>query len=120
MKSKKKKQKKQLHSLTNRLQIQLLTFLLQVKNSHDFISTSIINILVKLVVSKDCACNTQWEATEQSLICRLLFSVTRSKVMQGASLLELFHINKHILSYLLSAERSAVHHITELSSNGGV
>lgn len=63
-----------------------------------------INILVKLVVSKDCACNTQWEETEQSLICRLLFSVTHSKVMQGASLLELFHINKHIPSYLLSAE----------------
>lgn len=40
--------------------------------------------------------------------------------MQGASLLELFHINKHIPSYLLSAESQAVHQIRELSSNGGV
>lgn len=38
----------------------------------------------------------------------------------NASLLELFHINKHIPSYLLSAESEAAHHIRELSSNGGV
>lgn len=63
-----------------------------------------INILVKLVVSKQTPCKAQWEEAEQSLICLLLFSMTHSNVMQGASLLELFHINKHIPSYLLSAE----------------
>lgn len=79
-----------------------------------------ISILVKLVVSKHCTCNAQWEEAEQSLICLLLFSMTHSKVMQEASLLELFHINKHIPSYLLSAESQAAHHIRELSSNGEV
>lgn len=76
-----------------------------------------ITILVKLVVSKHCTCNAQWEEAEQSLICLLLFSITHSKVMQEASLLELFHINKHIPSYLLSAESQAAH-IRDMSSNG--
>lgn len=46
--------------------------------------------------------------------------MTHSKVMQEASLPELFHINKHILSHLLSAESQAAHHIRELSFNGEV
>lgn len=72
---------------------------------HNFFNKQgIISILVKLVVSKHFICNAQWEEVEQSLICLLLFSMTHSKVMQGASLLELFHINKHIPSYLLSAK----------------
>lgn len=81
---------------------------------------SMINILVTLVASKHTPCNAHWEEAEQRLICLLLFSVTHSKVMQGASLLELFHINKHIPAYLLSAESQAAHHIREPSSNGGV
>lgn len=81
---------------------------------------SMINILVTLVASKRAPCDAHREEAEQSLICLLLFSMTHSKVMQGASLLELFHINKHIPSYLLSAESQAAHHIRELSSNGGV
>lgn len=74
-----------------------------------------INILVKLVASKRRACNTQWKGAQQSLICLLLFSMTHSKVMQEASLLKLFHINKHIPSYLLSAEEpgSASHQRAE-------
>ena len=79
-----------------------------------------ITILVKLVVSKHCTCNAQWEEAEQSFIYLLLFSMTHSKVMQEASLLELFHINKHIPSYLLSTESQAAHHIREASSNAEV
>lgn len=81
---------------------------------------SMITILVEVVVPKHCICNTQWEEAEQSVICLLFFSMTHSKVMQEASLLELFHINKHIPSYLLSAKSQAPHHIRELSSNGEV
>lgn len=79
-----------------------------------------ITILVKLVVSKHQTCNAHWEEAEQSLICLRLSCTTHSKVMQEASLLERFHINKHIPSYLLSAESQGAHHIREPSSNGEV
>lgn len=57
---------------------------------------------------------------QNKVICLLLPSVTHSKVIQGAALLELLRINKHIPSYLLRAESQAAHHIRELSSNGEV
>jgi len=77
-----------------------------------------ITLLVKLDVWEHCTCNAQWEEAEQSLICLVFFPKTHSKLMQEASLLQRFHINKHIPSYLLWAESQAAPHIRELSSTG--
>lgn len=74
-----------------------------------------ISALVKLVASKGRAArNAWWEEAEQSFCLAASSSVTHSKLMRGAGLPARFHINKHIPSYLLSAE-SAVRRITSQS-----
>lgn len=74
-----------------------------------------ISALVKLVASKGrTARNAWWEEAEQSFCLASSSSVTHSKLMRGAGLPARFHINKHIPSYLLSAE-SAVRRITSES-----
>lgn len=74
-----------------------------------------ISALVKLVASKGRAeRNAWWEEAEQSFCLASSSSVTHSKLMRGAGLPARFHINKHIPSYLLSAE-SAVQRITSES-----
>lgn len=71
-----------------------------------------ISALVKLVASKGRAArNAWWEEAEQSFCLASSSSVTHSKLMRGAGLPARFHINKHIPSYLLSAE-GAVRRIT--------
>lgn len=67
-----------------------------------------ISALVKLVASKGRAeRNAWWEEAEQSFCLASSSSVTHSKLMRGAGLPARFHINKHIPSYLLSAESAA-------------
>lgn len=74
-----------------------------------------ISALVKLVASKGRAApNAWWEEAEQSFCLAASSCVTHSKLMRGAGLPARFHINKHIPSYLLSAE-SAVRRITSQS-----